>query len=65
MNAVLMTHARQYAGPGTLPVLLDANPCVVCHDTGFTDPQVSADFEAANPGAVALQAQRPGTIAKE
>jgi 3-oxoacyl-[acyl-carrier protein] reductase len=65
MDALLITHAQQYVGPGTVPVLLRANHRVVCHDTGFADAEVARNFEAAHPGAAALRGQAPEAIAME
>jgi len=65
MDALLITHAQQYVGPGTVPVLLRANHRVVCHDTGFADAEVARNFEAVHPGAAALRGQAPEAIAME
>jgi NAD(P)-dependent dehydrogenase (short-subunit alcohol dehydrogenase family) len=65
MDALLLTHARQYVGPGAVPVLLREQRRLVCHDTGFVDPGVARDFEIAHAGAVALCGQTPDAIAEE
>ncbi|MBN9697934.1 MAG: SDR family oxidoreductase [Zoogloea sp.] len=63
--SILMTHVRQYAGPGSLPVLLQARGRVYCHDTGFADDATAKHFEADFPGAVALRAQTPDDLVAE
>ncbi len=65
MDALLLTHARQYVGPGAVPVLLRAQHRLVCHDTGFVDPDVAWNFEIAHAGSVALRGQTPDAIAEE
>lgn len=45
MDALLLTHACQYVGPGAVPVLLREQRRLVCHDTGFVDPDVARNFE--------------------
>ena len=65
MDALLLTHARQYVGPGTLPVLLREKHHLVCHDASFADPETAKSFEAAHPGALALRGQTPDAIAEE
>lgn len=65
MNALLITNARQYAGPGAVPALLAEDRTVVCHDPVFADPAAGRQFEAEFPGTVALKAQTPETIRSE
>ncbi len=65
MDAVLITHARQYVGPGTVPLLAEAHQCVACHDLSFSDQAVARAFEAENPGTLALGGQVPEVIADE
>jgi hypothetical protein len=65
MNALLLTHARQYVGPGVVPVVLREQHRLVCHDTGFADPDVARNFELAHAGAVALRGQTPDGISDE
>ncbi len=65
MDALLLTHACQYVGPGAVPVLLREKRRLVCHDTGFVDAAVARDFEIAHAGAVALRGQTPDAIAAE
>lgn len=65
MDALLLTHARQYVGPGAVPVLLREKHRLVCHDTGFADPEAAKSFEAAHPGALALRGQTPDAIGEE
>jgi 3-oxoacyl-[acyl-carrier protein] reductase len=65
MNALLLTHARQYVGPGVVPVVLREQHRLVCHDTGFADPDVARNFELAHAGAVALRGQTPDGISEE
>jgi len=65
MNALLLTHARQYVGPGVVPVVLREQHRLVCHDTGFADPDVAQNFELAHAGAVALRGQTPDGISEE
>lgn len=62
---VLLTNACQYAGPGTVPVLLRDRARLCCHDTSFVDPDVARSFEARHRGATALKAQTPAAIADE
>lgn len=65
MDALLLTHARQYVGPGAVPVLLREKHHLVCHDSSFADPDAAKSFEAAHPGAQALRGQTPEAIAGE
>ncbi len=65
MDAVLITHARQYVGPGTVPLLARTQRCVACHDRSFADPETARAFEAENPGTLALAEQDPDAIAGE
>ena len=65
MDALLLTHACQYVGPGAVPVLLREQHRLVCHDTGFVDPDVARNFEIAHAGAVALRGQTPDAITEE
>jgi hypothetical protein len=46
MDAMLLTHARQYVGPGAVPVLLREQPRLVCHDAGFVDPDVARNLKS-------------------
>lgn len=62
---ILLTHARHYAGPGVLSVLLRQNAHVLCHDVSFTDPARRVAFEAEYAGAIALQAQTADDLAAE
>ena len=62
---VLITNACQYAGPGSIPVLLRDHGRVYCHDSSFVDATAAKRFEAVYPGSVALQAQVPSAIAGE
>jgi NAD(P)-dependent dehydrogenase (short-subunit alcohol dehydrogenase family) len=62
---VLLTHACQYAGPGTVPVLLRDRRAPYCHDASFVDPEVARQFEARHRGAAALASQTPAAIADE
>ena len=63
--SLLMTHVCQYTGPGSVPVLLRDHREVCCHDISFIDPVAARHYETAHPGAVALSAQSPGTLASE
>lgn len=63
--SVLMTHVCQYAGPGSIPVLLRDHQEVYCHDISFADPDASKHFETSYPGAVALSAQTPKALVAE
>jgi NAD(P)-dependent dehydrogenase (short-subunit alcohol dehydrogenase family) len=65
MNATLLTHARQYVGPGAVPVLLRDGHRLYCHDNGFTDSDTALSFQANHPGATALRGQTPEAIAAE
>ena len=65
MRSVLITHARQYTGPGALPVLLAQGMQPVCHDASFADPTERRRFADAHPGAVCLAAQTPEALAEE
>jgi NAD(P)-dependent dehydrogenase (short-subunit alcohol dehydrogenase family) len=62
---VLLTHARQYAGPGIVPVLLREGARLLCHDPGFADAAAARRFESEHPGALALAARAPAEIAEE
>jgi NAD(P)-dependent dehydrogenase (short-subunit alcohol dehydrogenase family) len=61
----MMTHVKQYVGPGALAVLLRDGMQVICHDASFADDEERRNFEAAHAGAVALQAQTPEALAAE
>ncbi|HMV20831.1 MAG TPA: SDR family oxidoreductase [Rhodocyclaceae bacterium] len=61
--SVLITHACQYAGPGSVPILLRDFGMLFCHDRSFVDREKARLFEKENEGAVALQAQTPAAIA--
>ena len=63
--ATLMTHVRQYTGPGTVPVLLEQQHALVCHDASFADPAAVSQFEAEYPDVTCLQAQTPEGIVEE
>lgn len=63
--SVLLTNVCQYAGPGSVPVLLREHGRLYCHDSRFFDPAVAGKFEAAHRGAVALAAQTPDALADE
>ena len=63
--SMLHTHVRQYAGPGSVPVLLREHGTLYCHDASFVDPAVARDFETEHAGAVALAAQTPSALADE
>lgn len=63
--SILLTNVTQYAGPGTLPVLLRDHERVFCHDRSFTDPEIARRFMAEHPRAHALSAQSPSTISGE
>jgi NAD(P)-dependent dehydrogenase (short-subunit alcohol dehydrogenase family) len=62
---VLLTHARQYAGPGIVPVLLRDGWRVFCHDPGLADAAAARRFESEHAGAIALAARTPAAIAEE
>jgi NAD(P)-dependent dehydrogenase (short-subunit alcohol dehydrogenase family) len=64
-TTVLLTHVRQYTGPGTLPVLLREGTQPFCHDASFADSTAALAFEAEQPGAVALRGQTPEQLAAE
>jgi len=51
MGNVLITNVTQYAGPGTLPVLLREKMHAFCHDASFEDKDAALSFESAHPGA--------------
>lgn len=63
--SILLTHVRQFAGPGAAPVLLRQGGPLLCHDRAFADPAARAAFEAELPGAAALAAQTPEALAEE
>lgn len=63
--SVLITHACQYTGPGSVPVLLREHGSLCCHDASFADPDAARRFETAHPGAKALSAQTPQALADE
>lgn len=57
MTSVLITHVKQYVGPGALPILLREGNHLLCHDISFTDAGIARAFEEAHPGTVALWGQ--------
>jgi NAD(P)-dependent dehydrogenase (short-subunit alcohol dehydrogenase family) len=65
MLRVLMTHVKQYVGPGALAVLLRDGVQVVCHDASFADAEARKEFEANHAGALTLQAQSPDDLIAE
>ena len=58
----LVTNALEFAGPPAVVALREAGFRVAAHDLRFTDAACRADFEAANPGATALDAQAPAAL---
>lgn len=62
---VLLTNACQYAGPGSVPVLLRDHGSLYCHDANFADSSAAQRFESENSGAIALAAQTPFALAEE
>lgn len=62
MTNVLITHVKQYVGPGTLPVLLREQMHPICHDASFENKDAALAFEKDHPGALALVAQTPESI---
>jgi 3-oxoacyl-[acyl-carrier protein] reductase len=63
--SILITHATQYAGPGSVDALRKPHPQIFCHDASFADPRLAAAFEQAHAGTLALTAQDPEAIAAE
>jgi len=57
VTSVLITHVKQYVGPGALPILLREGNHLLCHDISFTDAGIARAFEEAHPGTVALWGQ--------
>jgi len=64
MSLVLLTNARQYAGPGAVASLLHDGHTVACHDASFVDVSARAEFQEQYP-AHALEAQTPETVHAE
>ncbi|WP_238009911.1 SDR family oxidoreductase [Dactylosporangium sp. AC04546] len=62
MRRVLVTNVTQYAGPGTVPVLLRAGYRVACHDPTFVDGAVRTRYAAAYPGVECLDVREPEEI---
>ena len=62
---ILLTHARHFAGPGALSVLLREGAEIACHDVSFTDPAARADYEKEHAGAHALAGQTPEALVAE
>ena len=65
MTNVLITHVKEYVGPGSLTVLLREGMSPICHDTSFEDADAACLFEKEHPGTTALGAQTPGAICSE
>jgi NAD(P)-dependent dehydrogenase (short-subunit alcohol dehydrogenase family) len=63
--SALLTHARQFAGPGAVPVLLRQGVPLLAHDASFAEAGARRRFEAEHPGAVALAGQDPQALADE
>lgn len=63
--ATLMTHVCQYTGPGAVPILLQQQHQLICHDLSFANPATAKQFEADHPGVTCLQAQTPEAIVEE
>jgi hypothetical protein len=55
---VLVTNVTQYAGPGTIPVLLRDGCDVLCHDGSFTDPAARSVTPIGTPAPCAWTRRR-------
>jgi len=62
LTLVLLTNAREYAGPGALAALLQDGHTVVCHDASFVAPPARAAFEQEFGATHALEVQKPEAI---
>jgi len=62
---ILITNAMQYAGPGSIPVLLREGGELYCHDASFVDEQALRQFEASYPKVVGLRSQTSESIVDE
>jgi NAD(P)-dependent dehydrogenase (short-subunit alcohol dehydrogenase family) len=58
----LVTNALEFAGPPAMTALRAAGLRIAAHDLRFVDAACRADFEAAHPGAIALDAQSPAAV---
>lgn len=58
----LVTNALEFAGPPAVVALRAAGFRVAAHDLRFADAGSRADFEAAHPGATAIDAQAPAAL---
>lgn len=47
-RVALLTHARQFAGPGVVRALADAGFEVICHDRSFAEPDQLAGYQATD-----------------
>ncbi|MEV0694761.1 SDR family oxidoreductase [Streptomyces sp. NPDC050388] len=65
MRRALITNVTQYAGPGTVPVLLRNGYQVLCHDPSFRARGVRERYATAHPGVVCLDASEPEEIHAE
>lgn len=65
MPTALVTNVTQYAGPGTVPVLLRQGFAVICHDPSFSKATERRRYEAEFAGATCLAAQTPEEVAQE
>jgi NAD(P)-dependent dehydrogenase (short-subunit alcohol dehydrogenase family) len=63
--SMLITNVCQYAGPGSLPVLLREHQEIFCHDASFANAAFAEQFESEHPGAVTLSAQTPQKLFEE
>lgn len=63
--SVLITHACQYAGPGSVPWLLQQHRQLYAHDLSFANLAQRQQFEQSHRGAVALQSQTPSELVQE
>ena len=62
---LLATHVRHFAGPALIRRLLKEEMTLLCHDRTFADAASREAFRAEHPGADALTATEPETIAAE
>jgi len=61
-RVALVTHAREYAGPGSVDALLEEGFTVVCHDRAFDEESARKRFADQHSGAIPLAQQEPATL---
>jgi len=62
---ILVTHARQYAGPGAVKALVAAGHRVLAHDASFADAESRGAYMQEHPGTTPLASQAVESLVAE